>query len=178
MRGVRMGQFRPDVARVVIDLTGSAPYQIEHEGDSVVVYLETQPAEASTPAAVTSTAKDKVQKNCFHCQCAKTKRRQRQGQRRSSCTFSAAQQLTEPSATLATVSATSRRHPVHSRQRNRRCSRQVRQHRRLQRSKELPRMPRPHPRAARRKLQLELEKMEHEGFLPVDPQMAKRPGIR
>ena len=33
VRGVRLGQFRPDVARVVIDLTGSAPYQIAHEGE-------------------------------------------------------------------------------------------------------------------------------------------------
>src|SRR5271157_1588221 len=28
--GVRMGQFRPDIARVVVDLTAAAPYQIAH----------------------------------------------------------------------------------------------------------------------------------------------------
>ena len=39
VRAVRLGQYRPDVARVVIDLTSSAPYQIAHEGDAVVVYL-------------------------------------------------------------------------------------------------------------------------------------------
>ena len=33
VRGVRLGQFRPDVARVVIDLTSETPYQIAHEGD-------------------------------------------------------------------------------------------------------------------------------------------------
>ncbi|HZD30280.1 MAG TPA: AMIN domain-containing protein, partial [Candidatus Angelobacter sp.] len=42
VRGVRMGQFRPDVARVVVDLTEETPYQIAHEGDSVVVYFQMQ----------------------------------------------------------------------------------------------------------------------------------------
>jgi len=48
VRAVRLGQFRPDIARVVIDLTASAPYQIEHEGSAIVVYLEAvgQPASA------------------------------------------------------------------------------------------------------------------------------------
>src|ERR1700690_3205501 len=40
VRGVRMGQFRPDVVRVVVDLTVSAPYQIAHEGDAIVVYFQ------------------------------------------------------------------------------------------------------------------------------------------
>jgi len=40
VRSVRLGQFRPDIARVVLDLTASAPYQIEHEGNAIVVYLE------------------------------------------------------------------------------------------------------------------------------------------
>ncbi len=43
VRGVRMAQFRPDVARVVIDLTVAAPYQIAHDGDAVVVYFVTSP---------------------------------------------------------------------------------------------------------------------------------------
>jgi hypothetical protein len=42
VRGVRLGQFRPDVARVVIDLTTPTPYQITHESDAVVVYLQVQ----------------------------------------------------------------------------------------------------------------------------------------
>ena len=42
VRGVRMGQFRPDIARVVVDLTQETPYQIAHEGDAVVVYLQMQ----------------------------------------------------------------------------------------------------------------------------------------
>jgi len=57
IRSVRMGQFRPDVARVVIDLTASAQYQIAHEGEAVVVYVQTQsvPSEGSVTPVVTST---------------------------------------------------------------------------------------------------------------------------
>jgi type IV pilus assembly protein PilQ len=112
VRGVRMGQFRPDVARVVIDLTGSAPYQIEHEGDSVVVYLQAQPAEASTPAAVTSTAKDKVQKESASTASApKPSGASDKGNSGTSAHFPLPNELTEPSATLATVSATSQPAP-------------------------------------------------------------------
>ena len=56
VRSVRLGQFRPDVARVVIDLTASAPYQIEHEGGAIVIYLEATGQPASAPAPMTSTA--------------------------------------------------------------------------------------------------------------------------
>ena len=112
VRGVRMGQFRPDVARVVIDLTGSAPYQIEHEGDSVVVYLEAQPAEASTPAAVTSTAKDKGQKEIASTASApKPSGASDKGNSRTAAHFPLPNELTEPSAALATVSATSQPAP-------------------------------------------------------------------
>jgi len=41
VRGVRIGQYRPDVARVVVDLTTATPYQISHDGDAVVIYFET-----------------------------------------------------------------------------------------------------------------------------------------
>jgi type IV pilus assembly protein PilQ len=53
VRSVRMAQFKPGVARVVIDLTGTTPYQIAHEGAAVVVYLAASP-EGKTPAAATS----------------------------------------------------------------------------------------------------------------------------
>ena len=62
VRSVRMGQFRPDVARVVIDLTTAAPYQIAHEGEAVVIYFTTeeQPVEASpvNSAATQKTRRD------------------------------------------------------------------------------------------------------------------------
>jgi hypothetical protein len=62
VRGVRMGQFRPDVARVVIDLTASVPYQIAQEGDAVVVYLQVQPADTNAPPAVAAAVSEKPQK--------------------------------------------------------------------------------------------------------------------
>jgi type IV pilus assembly protein PilQ len=43
VRGVRLGQYRPDVARVVIDLTASAAYQISRDGNAVVVSFDAQP---------------------------------------------------------------------------------------------------------------------------------------
>ena len=60
VRAVRMAQFRPDVARVVIDLTSSAPYQISHDGTAIVVYLEAQPADANAPAPATTTKAPQV----------------------------------------------------------------------------------------------------------------------
>jgi type IV pilus assembly protein PilQ len=54
VRGVRLGQFRPDVARVVIDLTAASPYQISRDGVSVVVSFATV---AQDPAAGAPTLK-------------------------------------------------------------------------------------------------------------------------
>ena len=58
VRDVRLGQYRPDVARVVVDLTGVAPYQISHDGTAVVVLFDAQPeapsAAPSNPQTVTS----------------------------------------------------------------------------------------------------------------------------
>src|SRR5712671_6457449 len=41
VRGVRVGQYRPDVARVVVDLTTASRYQISRDGDAVVIYFAT-----------------------------------------------------------------------------------------------------------------------------------------
>jgi len=52
VRGVRLGQFRPDVARVVIDLTSAAPYQISRDGGAVVIFFDAQPeTPVETPVA-------------------------------------------------------------------------------------------------------------------------------
>ena len=55
VRGVRLGQFRPDVARVVVDLTAAAPYQILREGPALVISFDVQP-ESPVEAPVTTTA--------------------------------------------------------------------------------------------------------------------------
>src|SRR5262252_99510 len=50
VRGVRLGQFRPDVARVVIDLTAASPYQIGHEGHALVISFDTQDSQVISNA--------------------------------------------------------------------------------------------------------------------------------
>jgi type IV pilus assembly protein PilQ len=55
VRGVRLGQYRPDVARIVVDLTAAAPYQILREGPTVVVSFDAQP-ESPVDAPVATTA--------------------------------------------------------------------------------------------------------------------------
>jgi type IV pilus assembly protein PilQ len=52
VRSVRLGQFRPDVVRVVIDLSETAPYQMARDGNALVVYFDAQPA---TPAGLSAT---------------------------------------------------------------------------------------------------------------------------
>ncbi len=44
VRGVRLGQYRPDVARVVIDLTSATPYQISREGSALIISFAIPPA--------------------------------------------------------------------------------------------------------------------------------------
>ena len=57
VRGVRLGQFRPDVARVVVDLTAAAPYQILREGPAVVISFDVQPeSPVDAPVATTTIA--------------------------------------------------------------------------------------------------------------------------
>ena len=53
VRGVRLGQFRPDVARVVIDLTAKTPYEILREGSAVVIAFA-----APTPSESGASLKD------------------------------------------------------------------------------------------------------------------------
>src|SRR5712664_1268662 len=61
VRGVRLGQFRPDVARVVIDLTAASPYKISREGLAVVVSFETAAQSPAVSAPTLKAASEKVQ---------------------------------------------------------------------------------------------------------------------
>src|SRR6266404_8689952 len=67
VRGVRLGQFRPDVARVVIDLTAAMPYQISRDGVSVVVSFATvaQAPAASAPTLKAASEKIPVERPAF-----------------------------------------------------------------------------------------------------------------
>jgi type IV pilus assembly protein PilQ len=55
VRGVRLGQYRPDVARVVIDLTSATPYQLSRDGGAVIIKFEMKNAAPlkATPATLT-----------------------------------------------------------------------------------------------------------------------------
>jgi len=55
VRGVRIGQYRPNVARVVVDLTTATPYQVAREGEAVVIYFETPSVAPVVPAASLTT---------------------------------------------------------------------------------------------------------------------------
>src|SRR5712692_2250720 len=53
VRGIRVSQFRPDVARVVIDLESAVPYAVKAEGKSLIVAFA---APAAAPAKTPATA--------------------------------------------------------------------------------------------------------------------------
>ena len=67
VRGVRLGQFRPDVARVVIDLTAASPYQISRDGLAVVVSFAAakESTEASAPVLKAASEKIRVERPAF-----------------------------------------------------------------------------------------------------------------
>ena len=60
VRGVRLGQYRPDVARVVIDLTGASPYQISRDGLSVVVSFDAGVPSPAATVPVLKAASEKI----------------------------------------------------------------------------------------------------------------------
>ena len=61
VRGVRLGQYRPDVARVVIDLTEATPYQISRDGSAVVIVFEGQPESPISPTAPAVVTKSRAE---------------------------------------------------------------------------------------------------------------------
>jgi hypothetical protein len=104
VRALRMGQFRPDVVRVVIDLTASAPYQIAHEGNSVVVYLQVQPSDTNAPPAVASAATVKAQKQIdVTATTPPTNSIINKSSNAATARMSSSNELTQPSTTSATT---------------------------------------------------------------------------
>jgi len=57
VRGVRIGQYRPDVARVVVDLTTATPYQVSRDGEAVVIYFETPSSNSVPPVSSVLTSR-------------------------------------------------------------------------------------------------------------------------
>ncbi len=105
VRGVRLGQFRPDVARVVIDLTSATPYQISRDGLAVVVSFQAtaQPATDSTPALKAASEKIRDERSAFHYEASAPRVAARQAKSRSVSAprFALPGELTQPSVVLA-----------------------------------------------------------------------------
>ena len=110
VRGVRLGQFRPDVARVVIDLTAASPYKISREGLSVVVSFEAAKASlASAPVLKATSEKIPVEHPAFrydvpgpHATTSSAKLRKISAPR-----FALPGELTQPSVVLASFGGNS-----------------------------------------------------------------------
>jgi len=105
VRGVRIGQFRPDIARVVVDLTGETPYQITHEGDALVVYFQMQVTpDASAVAPVTSTSTESGKKSIEYAVNAPRANVHRNGASNAAVPrFSLPGELTQPAVVLASL---------------------------------------------------------------------------
>jgi type IV pilus secretin PilQ/predicted competence protein len=88
VRGVRIGQYRPDVARVVIDLTTASPYEVSRDGEAVVIYFQNP---SMSPAG--STASPRL-----------VARRSSKDLKVSAPRFALPGELTQPSVTLASFS--------------------------------------------------------------------------
>ncbi len=109
VRGVRIGQYRPDVARVVVDLTMVTPYQVSRDGEAVVIYFENPSA---TPvSSVTTLTSQQNEKSAleFNYIAASPKvvaRHSSKDLKISAPRFPLPSELTQPSVTLASFSGT------------------------------------------------------------------------
>jgi type IV pilus secretin PilQ/predicted competence protein len=105
VRDVRLGQYRPDIARVVVDLTGAAPYQVSHDGSAIVIFFEALPeAPAEVPAAaVRSTTLTSTLRPEFHYTASAPHRAPRSAKSFSAPAprFTLPGELTQPSIVLA-----------------------------------------------------------------------------
>jgi type IV pilus assembly protein PilQ len=93
--GVRLGQFRDDVVRVVIDLTEASHFQLSHDGTAVVVVF-------NEPGAVTSASNSAS--NSTRNSAGATQKRTLSASKKSgidSPRFALPDELTQPSVTLA-----------------------------------------------------------------------------
>jgi type IV pilus assembly protein PilQ len=109
VRDVRLGQYRPNVARVVVDLTGVSPYRISHDGSAVVVLFDAQPevpsASPSNPQTVTSEQDTKTRAGFEYSAAApRSNARHAASLQIPAPRFALPGELTQPSFTLASFS--------------------------------------------------------------------------
>ena len=105
VRGVRIGQYRPDVARVVVDLTTASRYQISRDGDAVVIYFATPSTTPVEPVSSVTTTLRQSEKTRPEFRYSAASPRLVAGSSRdwtiSAPRFALPGELTQPSVTLA-----------------------------------------------------------------------------
>jgi type IV pilus assembly protein PilQ len=112
VRGVRIGQYRPDVARVVIDLTEAAPYRISRDGSAIVILFDGQPESPVGPAAPATLTRSHAK---FDYNAAAPRQNDSRVHKTVAITaprFALPGELTQPSALLASFSGTEPARPA------------------------------------------------------------------
>jgi len=110
VRGVRVGQYRPDVARVVVDLTAATPYQVSRDGEAVVIYFETPsatPVESLPSTTILTSRQNEKTRPEFHYSAAAPRLvagHSVKDLKISAPRFVLPGELTQPSITLASFS--------------------------------------------------------------------------
>jgi len=107
VRGVRMGQYRPDVARVVIDLTTATPYRLSRDAGAVVINFETpaaKPVKASQAELITSSNQAAPAEFKYSTTAPRTALRSSQASQIPAPRFPLPGELTQPSVVLASFS--------------------------------------------------------------------------
>jgi type IV pilus assembly protein PilQ len=106
VRGVRLGQYKPDVARVVVDLTAAAPYRISREGGTVVISFAVLPESPAKSMPATKVASEELRgaRPSFNYEMAAPRSvtlRSAKASRVSAPRFALPGELTQPSFVLA-----------------------------------------------------------------------------
>src|SRR5712664_3072589 len=110
VRGVRVGQYRPDVARVVVDLTTATPYQLSRDGEAVVIYFENpsttpvQPVSSVTTLTSRQNEQARPEFNYIAASPRVVARHSSKDLKISAPRFVLPSELTQPSITLASFS--------------------------------------------------------------------------
>jgi type IV pilus assembly protein PilQ len=107
---VRIGQYRPDVARVVVDLTTATPYQVSRDGEAVVISFETPSTTPVAPVSFVTTLTSRQNEKAhpeFHYSAASPRLaagRSSKNLEISAPRFALPGELTQPSVILASFS--------------------------------------------------------------------------
>lgn len=116
VKDVRLGQYKPDVARVVIDLTGDAQFEIAQEASAVVIWFRMPSGTSSAkPASATATTElagiDGAENRNFHLRQPSARREVTAKNSRhmnpATPRFELPRELTQPSVALASFGGSS-----------------------------------------------------------------------